>query len=264
MSEEIFSKKRRQLNRARARRAPSDSHWLLDRMADELVDRLSGMKLEVQHVLVVGHGIRALRNALPNTARMTCRDLVPDLGVDDVGDEDQPLGQAGSYDLVLACGTLDTLDDLPGALILIRRALRPGGLFLGAMLGAGSLSGFKALVRTTETEMSDHAALRFHPQIDVRSAGDLLFRAGFSTPVADQEDVRVTYTAFKTLIGDLRGTGANNALRDVHPMSRAVYKHLAAAIDADGWEDMVCPLYLTGWAPVAGETRPTGPVKGFL
>ena len=264
MSEEIFSKKRRRLNRARARRAPSDSHWLLDRMADELMDRLSGMKIEVQHALVLGHGAPTLRNALPAAARVTCRDLVPDLGVDEVGDEDQPLGPTGSYDLILACGMLDTLDDLPGALILIRRALRPGGLFLGAMLGAGSLSAFKTLVCRKEADMADQAALRFHPQIDVRSAGDLLFRAGFSTPVADLEEVRVTYTAFKTLVDDVRGTGANNALRDVRPMSRALHSQIMAAVDANGWDDMVCPLYLTGWAPVAGETRPAGPVKGFL
>lgn len=264
MADEIFSKSRRQFIRARARRAMGDSQWILDQMADELVDRLSAMRLDVQRARVIGHGAAQLRAALPRGVDLVCQDCGPGPGVDRVADEDQPLAPAGSLDLVFACGTLDTVDDLPGALILIRRALRPGGLFLGTLLGAGSLEATRTLVRETEAALCPQSALRFHPQIDVRAAGDLLFRAGFSTPVADQDVVHVRYSAPQTLRDDIRGAGAGNALKSPQPLPRAVYHHIAARIAANGWADKYAPLYLTGWAPEDGEARPSGPVKGFL
>lgn len=264
MPEEIFSRSRRRLNRARARRAKADSQWLLDHMADELADRLSAIRLDIQRVRVIGHGVAQVRAALPQASEIICQDCGIGAGVDLVADEDQPLAPPGSLDLVFACGTLDTLDDLPGALILIRRALRPGGLFLGAMLGAGSLAGFRALVREAEAALSSQSALRFHPQIDVRAAGDLLFRAGFSTPVADQDAINVRYSTAQTLRADSLGAGAGNALLSPQPLPRAVYHRVADQLGADGWADSYAPIYLTGWAPEVGETRPSGPVKGFL
>ncbi|MCP5990175.1 class I SAM-dependent methyltransferase, partial [Klebsiella pneumoniae] len=82
-----------------------------------------------------------------------------------------------SFDLVIACGTLDSVNDLPGALILMRRVLRPDGLMLAAFAGAGSLSRLKAALLAAE---GDRPGQHVHPQVDVRSAGDLLSRAGFA------------------------------------------------------------------------------------
>jgi SAM-dependent methyltransferase len=264
MSELIFSRARRRLIRARAMAAPADSHWLLDRMAEELVDRLSFLTLDIRQALVFGHGGTQLRRHLPSDATLTRCDLENGPGVDLVAEEDRlPLADA-SQDLILACGTLDTIDDLPGALILIRRALRPGGLFLGAIMGAGSLGQLRTQLHTAEADITGQMALRFHPQIDVRSAGDLLFRAGFSTPVADQEDITVSYSSWSRLRADIRGTGISNALQTCQPLPRAVAHQLLAEATTDTWPEQFSPIYLTGWAPSAGEHRPAGPVKSIF
>lgn len=261
MSDPIFSRTRRRLVRARAMRAPADSLWLLDRMAEELVDRLDFVTLDITRALVIGHGAAALKLKLPQAAQLLCCDLAAGPGVDLVADEDRlPVADA-SQDLILACGTLDTMDDLPGALILIRRALRPGGLFLGAFLGAGSLAQFKARLQRAEAAATGQMALRFHPQIDVRSAGDLLFRAGFSTPVADQETVTVSYSSLARLRHDVRATGVSNALSTCQPLPKCLVASLLNDVTVTGLQEDFAPLYLTGWAPVAGERRPSGPVK---
>src|SRR5204862_5240771 len=97
-------------------------------------------------------------------------------------------------------GSLDTVNDLPGALIQIRRALRPDGLFLAAFIGAGSLPRLRRAMRVAEEAASMPPSPRIHPQIDVRAAGDLLVRAGFALPVADCEMPDVRFSPFRRLI----------------------------------------------------------------
>lgn len=262
MSDPIFSNKRRRLNRARAMRTPADSRWLLDRMAEDLTDRLSFMTLNVTSALLIGHGRHQLSAALEAAATIVQCDLAAGPHVTLVADEDRlPIADA-SVDLIVACGMLDSIEDLPGALILMRRALRPGGLFLGAMLGAGTLSGLKTRIQTIEADIGSQSAVRFHPQIDVRSAGDLLFRAGFSTPVADQDMITVNYGSFQTLREDIIGAGAGNALTSLQPMSRQLYRRARAELETEH-TDVFAPIFLTGWAPDIGETKPAGPVKGL-
>ena len=105
-------------------------------------------------------------------------------------------------------------------------------------------------------------ALRFHPQIDVRSAGDLLFRAGFSMPVADQETISVSYSSFQNLRDDVIANGAANALSEIRPFSRQSYATVRQQFDR-GAQETYAPIFMTGWAPEAGEQRPSGPTKGF-
>lgn len=257
MSDEIFSRPRRRLNRARALRATSDSRWLSLRMAEELADRLSYMSLQARHILVIGDGADVATAAFPDAAiyRM---DLAPSDGVDFVGEEDRLPIADNAVDLVIAIGNLDSVHDLPGALLLIRRALRPGGLFLGAMLGGGSVASLRAKVAEREAAAGKGGAARFHPQVDVRAAGDLLFRAGFSTPVADLDLVNVRYSRMTNLLADVRAI-SGNALPAVRPLSGAVGRSLLKEGD---FEDQFGILYLTGWAPAPGEARPAGPVKG--
>lgn len=262
MVDPIFSNKRRRLNRARAMRAPADSRWLLDRMAEDLSDRLSFMTLKVSNALIIGHGINQVAEILGAGANILQCDLASSPNGHLVADEDRlPIADAG-VDLVVACGMLDSIDDLPGALILMRRALRPGGLFLGAMLGAGTLSALKGLIQTIEAGSSLPSAVRFHPQIDVRSAGDLLFRAGFSTPVADQDMISVDYGSFRALRNDIIGAGAGNALSALRPMPRQLYDAARAELEA-GCTEVFAPIFLTGWGPDTGEVKPAGPVKGL-
>ena len=132
-------------------------------------------------------------------------------------DEDALPVDPESFDLIVSAGVLDSVNDVPGALAQIRRALRPDGLFLGAFVGGGSLSTARAAFREAE---ADRPAARFHPMIDVRSAGDLLVRAGFALPVADGESVSVRYPDLFKLIADLRGMAASNVLRGRVPLTR--------------------------------------------
>ena len=173
-------------------------------------------------------------------------------------DEDRLPFADASFDLVVSAGVLDQVEDVPGALILARRALRPDGLFLGAFLGAGSLPRLRAALREGE---GDRPAARLHPQIDVRAAGDLLVRAGFALPVADVEHVTVRYPHLFRLMADLRGMAAGNLLASRAPLSRTAMARAAEAFaaqaDADGRvAETFSVVTLTGWSPDPSQPRP--------
>ncbi|VXC80135.1 Methyltransferase type 11 [Sphingomonas sp. AX6] len=155
------------------------------------------------------------------------------------------------FDLVVSAASLDQVNDLPGALTLSRRTLRPGGMFVAAFLGAGTLATLRQALRIAEPEP---LAPRLHPQIDVRSAGDLLSRAGFVRPVADTETLWVRYSGLSRLIDDLRGMAATNLLRTRRAMSRGVLVRAtdayAALAEADGkTRERFDIIYVTGYAP---------------
>lgn len=174
------------------------------------------------------------------------------------GDEDRLPFADGGFDLVISAGVLDTVDDLPGALVLIRRVLRPDGLFLGAFVGAGSLPRLRAAWRLAD---GDRPAARLHPQVDVRAAGDLLVRAGFALPVADVETLTVRYRDLGRLIDDLRGMAGSNQLAARTPATRALLTAAAAAFaaaaDPDGrTSEQFAIVFLTGWAPDPSQPKP--------
>lgn len=173
-------------------------------------------------------------------------------------DEDRLPFADASFDLVVSAGVLDQVNDVPGSLALARRALRPDGLFLGALLGAGSLSTLRGALRTAEGE---RPVARFHPQIDVRSAGDLLMRAGFALPVADTETLRVRYGGLGKLLDDLRGMAATNVLIERQSLRRDTLARTASAFadaaDPDGrTAERFEIIFLTGWAPSPDQPQP--------
>ena len=173
-------------------------------------------------------------------------------------DEDRLPFADGSFDLVVSAGVLDTVNDLPGALALARRVLRPDGLFLAAFLGAGSLTTLRASLQVADGE---RPAARLHPQVDVRSAGDLLVRAGFALPVADVETLSVRYADLGRLLGDLRGMAATSLLPGRPPLTRAALARAAQAFAARaGREGRVAErfeiVFLTGWAPAPTQPQP--------
>jgi SAM-dependent methyltransferase len=252
---EIFDRALRRRRRDRAVAGHADFAFLRDHMLDGIAERLDAVKREFREVLDLGcfgggfalPGARIARlDAGFGFARATG-------GVQ--GDEDRLPFADASFDLVVSAGVLDSVNDVPGALTLIRRVLRPDGLFLGAFAGAGSVTALKAAFMAAEP------AARFHPQIDVRSAGDLLTRAGFAMPVADVETLTVRYAGIGNLLRDLRGMAAGNLLPGAPPLTRATIARAAEAFaeraDPDGrTAERFEIVYLTGWAPDDSQPKP--------
>lgn len=220
-------------------------------MLEGLVDRLEGVKRSFRDVLDLGSFDGSFVHDHAKIARLDAGFAFARRSAGVQGDEDRLPFADSSFDLVVSAGVLDQVNDVPGALVLARRVLRPDGLFLGAFLGAGSLSTLRAAIIAAEAE---RPVARFHPQIDVRSAGDLLARAGFALPVADVETLTVRYGSLAGLLRDLRGMAATNLLPDVRPLTRATLAAAARAFaeraDADGrTAERFEIVYLTGWAP---------------
>ena len=255
---EIFDRRRRRLARDRAAPAFADHAFVRAAMLDTIGERLAGVKRTFADVLDLGcaDGTFALTGA-----RITRVDPGHAFAARAGGvqaDEDRLPSAAESFDLAIAAGTLDTVNDLPGAMTLIRRSLRPDGLFLGAFLGAGTLQMLRAVFREAEAE---RPAARFHPLVDVRSAGDLLVRAGFALPVADAETLTVRYASLTRLLADVRGMAGGNQLAEVAPLRRETLARAAAAFDARRDADGRVAerfefLVLTGWAPSPDQPQP--------
>lgn len=240
---------------------------LLARMTSDLVERLDLVTRRLERALDLGCGPASLTEKL----RSRGIEMVPaDAGgrfARTAGgvqcDEDSLPFPAASFDLVVSAGTLDGVNDLPGALIQIRRLLRPDGLFLAAFIGAGSLPGLKRAMRAADEAEDRPASPHVHPQIDVRAAGDLLSRAGFALPVADTEPLTVRYSGLPRLVADLRELGWSNVLasRSRQPFGRLGYAaavaSFAAGADADGKvPERFEIIHLSGWAPAPTQPRP--------
>ena len=262
-----FDRALRRLRRDRAAASRGTADYLRRRAADELLERLDLVKREFCTALDLGCGDGYLTERL----RERGLEVVPaDFGgvfAAAVGgvqcDEDRLPFADNAFDLIVSVGTLDCVNDLPGALSLIRRALRPDGLFLAAFGGAGTLPRLRSAMRAAEDAEGTAASPRIHPQVDVRAAGDLLGRAGFALPVADCESVTVRFSSLFQLIADLRAMGATNILRsrETRPFARvglaAAAADFAAAADPDGkTAERFEVVHLSGWAPSPDQPRP--------
>jgi SAM-dependent methyltransferase len=175
--------------------------------------------------------------------------------------------EPGSIDLAVTLLSLQHENDIPGMLIQIRRALKPDGLFLGAMAGAGTLGELRESLLSAEAELTDGASPRVLPFADVRETGALLQRAGFALPVADVETVTVRYATMFNLMADLRAMGATNALlgRSRRPATRQFFAR-AAEIYAERFSDpdgriraTFSLIWLSGWTPDASQQKPLKP-----
>ncbi len=236
-------------------------------MADELCERIDLIRPNFSKALIIGACGKRIQNSLNERgiSSILCHHGQP-RGVALVCDEDRIPFADHCFDLIICCGTLDSVNDVPGALILMRRILRPGGLFLGALSGAGALPMLRKSLTEAEMANGRGVGVHIHPQIDVRAAGDLLSRAGFFLPVADQDIITAKYSSLGRLVSDLRAMGMNNAMRTPAPFMKETIS-LAKSLFMENADttgrvhEIFAPLYLTGWAPEIGETRPSGPVK---
>ncbi|MFL9842367.1 methyltransferase domain-containing protein [Sphingomonas sp. ST-64] len=256
---DIFDRNRRRLRRDRIASEFGRFDFIRAWMLDGIAERLDGVTREFTDVLELGcfdGGFVAPPGAIVTRIDAGARFAAQAGGVQ--AEEDRPHSPEASYDLVVSAGVLDSVNDLPGALALIRRSLRPDGLFMGAFLGGSTLSTLRAVLLEAE---ADRPAARVHPQVDVRSAGDLLMRAGFALPVADVETLNVRYASLFDLIGDLRGMGATSLLPDPAPLRRDTVARAAAGFaaraDAEGrTAERFDAIFLTGWAPDPSQPKP--------
>ena len=257
MDNDIFDRAARRQRRDRAAPDFAAHDFLRAAMLDGIADRLMTVTRSFKAVLDLGcHDGAFVPPPGASIVRCDAGAAFARGGVQ--AEEDLLPFDAGSFDLVVSAGVLDQVNDLPGALTLVRRALRPDGLFLAAFVGGGSLPKLRAALRVAEPEPP---AARLHPQIDVRSAGDLLVRAGFALPVADVETLDVGYPDLGRLLADLRGMAATNVLLHRAPMTRgtlaATAEAFAALADADGRvRERFNIIYLTGWAPDPSQPKP--------
>jgi SAM-dependent methyltransferase len=170
-------------------------------------------------------------------------------------DAEERLATEGGFDLVVNVLSLHRLNDLPGALAQIRRALNPDGLFLAAIFGGATLTELRDSFAAGEIATLGGVSPRVAPMADVRELGALLQRAGFEMPVADVERTTVRYRHFSTLVNDLRLMGETNTLAGRLPLSRtalaaALAHYSAAHAEPDGRLRATFDIvYLTGWAP---------------
>jgi SAM-dependent methyltransferase len=172
--------------------------------------------------------------------------------------------QFRDLDLALSLLSLHETNDTPGALAQIRLALKPDGLFMGVMPGAGTLGELRECLTMAEAEVSGGAAPRIYPFIDVRTAGTLLQRAGFALPVVDEETITVRYPDIFALMRELRSMGASNGLqaRSRKPTPRQVFFRAAELYqERYGAPDGRLPatfnfVWLSGWAPAESQQKP--------
>lgn len=207
----IFSPHRRTLARQRMLRLqqhPDAPRYLIDDMVEDVLERLAFLRHTPRCALVIGDYSGTLAPAL---AAQGCdvEQVEPAFGFD----EEKPHFQ-DRFDLVVSLGTLDTVNDLPGALIHLRRALAAGGLLVASLMASGCLPVLREAMLAAD---GDRPAPRLHPAVDVRAGGQLLQRTGFADPVIDQRSLDVRFSSLARMIADLRAMALTNVLTDPGP-----------------------------------------------
>jgi SAM-dependent methyltransferase len=266
----------RHLLRARRRRAAAlgPATFLLERVAEEFAERLGAVLRQFDRVVDLGTPADSVRRALAASGRITTViAMTPDAERLDrsfarvAADEEALPFAARSLDLVVSALALQFVNDLPGALIQIRRALKPDGLLLAALIGGDSLSELREAFAQAESEIEGGLSPRVAPFIDLRDLGTLMQRAGFALPVIDSDRLTVRYEDVFALMHDLRRMGATNALHERRrvPLKRETLARMAEIYaarfaDADGRLRASFEIvWLSGWAPHESQQKPLKP-----
>lgn len=269
---QLFDPARATLVLRRAERAGAQT-FLLDRLAEDLQDRLGAVLRRFGAALDIGtpHGAfgrAVLASGRAESLLYACEPPPIEASARiALGLPDARLAPS-SFDLVVSAALFHRVDDLPGLLIQLRRALRPDGLLLAAFPGGETLHELRDCLLTAESELAGQAVLRVMPAIDVRSAGQLLQRAGFALPVVDSERLTLTYADPLALIRDLRAMGASGALMKrpgIPPLTRAVMLR-AATLYAERYARpdgrigaTIEIVWMSGWTPHESQQQPLKP-----
>jgi SAM-dependent methyltransferase len=265
----------RPLLRLRRRRAIAlgPETFLLDRAAAELGERLTAVLRRFDLAADLGTPSDAVRRAIaqnPAVGAVVAVDAgsqVSSSGLRVVADEEALPFADASLDLVVSALALQAVNDLPGTLVQIRRALKPDGLFLAALLGGATLTELRESFAQAESDMEGGVSPRVAPFVDVRDLGALLQRAGFALPVTDVDRLTVRYATPFALMQELRRMGASNPLieRRRTPLRRATLMRTAEIYagrfsDSDGKVRATFEvLWVSGWAPHESQQKPLKP-----
>jgi len=250
----IFDTKVMLANRARARELDKDFDFLRVEIADRLQDRVQDVNRPFQHILDVGGDMMRL------TGRTN--------DADTVNISDQPLDlPTGHYSLITSNLVMHWVNDLPGLLIQLNRALKPDGLLLASMFGGETLKELRYSLLAAEADITGGANARVIPFADVKDLGSLLQRAGYALPVTDMDTLKVTYDHPLKLMQELRGMGESNALtgrsktflrRDVMLRACEIYQE-NFALPNGRIPATFQIMYLTGWHPHESQQKPLKP-----
>jgi SAM-dependent methyltransferase len=270
---ELFDRKLLLARRKRALKLGAET-FLLDRVAEELVERLAAVKRHFPLALDLGTPGDSLSRALANSGQVdrviASEPLVASHGENFAriaSDEEMLPFCEASFDLVASALSLQWVNDLPGTLVQIRRALKPDGLLIAALIGGETLHELRESFAIAESEISGGASPRVSPFAEVRSLGSLLQRAGYALPVIDSDRHVVRYRTPFDLFRDLRRMGATNALleRSRKPLTKKIVSR-AAEVYAERFSDpdgrlraTFDVLWISGWAPHESQQQPLRP-----
>jgi NADH dehydrogenase [ubiquinone] 1 alpha subcomplex assembly factor 5 len=254
---EVFDRIAVRRHRDRAARTVGDVADVLRDAAERLLDRLDDTTQRFDQALDVGgRGVVAPILRARGIDVVSC-DLSPAMaalngGAAVAADEEFLPFAPASFDLAVASLSLHWVNDLPGALIQLRLALRPGGLLLASLPALGTLGELRRSITEAEAALTGGAAPRISPFADLRDCAGLLQRAGFTLPVADVEELRLLYADPFALLRDLRAAGETNALRerDRRVPPRALFPAALAALPEEGGRvpATLRLAVMTGWA----------------
>jgi SAM-dependent methyltransferase len=256
----LFDRALLRVRQSRASRLGSAT-FLLDRVAEDVAERLHAVLREFKSAADLGTPGAQVCNALAGRVDQLARIDLPDL-------ESEPLPFAAeSLDLVVSALAFQFVNDLPGVLAQIRRALKPDGLLLAAMIGGDTLTELRQSFASAEAECEGGVSPRVAPFADLRDVGALLQRAGFALPVTDVDRIVVRYDSAFALMQDLRRMGATNILveRRRMPTRRVTMLRMAQIYgerfaDSDGRIRATFDvIWLSGWAPHESQQKPLQP-----
>ena len=271
----LFDRKLLRDRRARFAHEIAAREAVLAHVAREIAERVSLMLRPFPLALDLGayHGLLGRKVAeLPSVGAMIYAESVFDFAArcpppSLVCDEDLLPFKAASLNLIVSGLALHRVNDLPGALVQIRRALAPDGLFMAALLGAGALSELREALIAAEAETEGGASPRVAPFGDVRAYGALLQRAGFALPVADAERLTLPYPSPREVMREIRALGGGNVLlaRSKRPLARHTLERAEDIYRArhgtpDGQVKATFEIvYVSGWAPDQSQQKPLKP-----
>ncbi len=275
---QIFDRQKHARNRSRISSTFKEYAFLKDRVSRDLIERLH----DTSHMFTSGVELGAhdgrLSAALiddPKVKQMLVTDISPDMialaanrGLEtQIADEEHLPFENAQFDLAISALSLHWVNDLPGALIQIKKTLKPDGLFLGALFGAGTLSELRDCLVSAETEIRGGVSPRLSPLPGLSDLAGLMQRAGFALPVVDKDTVTVRYGSPLKLLHDLKGMGEQAAFRRgmAQPFSRrilmrAMELYVENYADPDGRIRATFEIvYLSGWAPAPHQPQPKRP-----